>query len=335
MKTTAHVVLVLFVMGATACKKEKKEEPPLDDPCALFCQRVPGCCSDAGLEDCEGVLELCLTDCEAMRTDNVDSGIDFDSIAECVNETALCYPLLGMDEDGFERTYSRCLSLESDCPHVGTCATEDEQHCCEDTFATCRYGEWVIVPCQSVCLETLEDYYDACDDSSGTEECYCGAAPVPCERYCNKGFDYCEERDWQGCADEGIESCSLLVPDCMAECAGLRTDIEACSIDADAVVTCMWHYARPLQILGCDPTGLGRVYSKCLGEVAACPETGSCSSDDEGTTSCCTGALSTCTGGRWIVKTCEAVCRDTTPETPHWNGVCEAVATVDTCQCQA
>ncbi len=333
MKDLARIALVLSIVTATACKEEKKEVPPLDDPCALFCERVPGCCAEAGLPSCEDNLTLCLSECEAMRTDNVNSGIDFDRIAECVNETALCYQLLGVDESRFAETYTRCLGEEVDCDYMDTCPTDGETHCCEGTLATCRFGDWVIEPCESKCLETGQIWLDICDDSSGVEACYCGAPPQACEMYCNKGYEYCEERDWQGCAEEGVESCSMLVPDCMSECGVWRGDMEASSIDADAVVQCLWRHASPLQVLGCEPSTWRRTYTDCLAEVTACPQSGSCS--DDGATYCCPGSLATCTAGYWVIEPCETLCRHLTPETPVWSGECRSEAGVDTCVCEA
>lgn len=333
MKNLAYIALVLFVVGATGCKKEKKEVPPLDDPCALFCQRVPTCCAEAGLPSCDDNMTLCQSECEAMRTDNVNSGIDFDRIAECINETALCYQLLGVDESNFADTYTSCLGEETDCDYVGTCPTDGETRCCEGTQATCTFGDWVIEPCETVCIRDGEIYYDICDDSSGVEECYCGAPPMACEMYCDKGFDYCEERDWQGCAEEGIESCSMLVPGCMSECNVWVADLEASGIDTDAVIHCLWRHASPLQVLGCDAATWRRTYTDCIAEVTECPQVGSCSEDGE--TYCCTGSLATCTAGYWVIDPCETVCRHMTPETPLWTGECRSEAGVDMCVCEA
>jgi hypothetical protein len=333
MRPHARLALFILVAGLGACKNEPKPEPPLDDPCALYCQRAYECCTSGGLGRCDIVEDLCRSDCEGKRTDCLGSGIDFDAIATCMDATASCYQLVGLDEEGLARTYGTCLADEVDCPYVGTCPTDGETHCCEGSLATCRYGAWRVRPCESVCLDTGEVYADVCDPEVATESCLCAAAPHPCTLYCEKGIAFCEERDWQGCADEGIESCSLLQPACQSGCDALGVDMQTCGIDSDAVTRCMWRYLSPEQILGCDPSAVERVYSDCLAEVTGCPEFGPCEESEEGGTRCCSGALAECTAGYWMLDTCETVCREATPETPFWTGACFAVTGVDTCEC--
>jgi hypothetical protein len=334
MKNLARIALVLSIVAVTACKEEKKEVPPLDDPCALFCERVIECCTIAGLSSCGDVHTMCLSECEAMRTDNVNSGIDFDLIAECVNESAQCYQLLGVDDAQLAETYTACLGEVTGCEYVGTCPTEGATRCCEGgAIATCTFGEWNILPCESSCLEDGQVWLDICNDESGVEACYCGPPPMACEMYCNKGTDYCEERDWQGCAEEGVESCIMLQPDCLAECGIWVGDLEASDIDADAVVRCLWRHASPLQVLGCQPANWRRTYTDCMAEVTGCPMVGACT--ENGATYCCTGSLSTCTAGYWVIDPCETMCRHDTPETPVWTGECRSEAGVDMCVCEA
>jgi hypothetical protein len=335
MQFNARVALIVLVAVVSSCKKEKKEEPPLEDPCSVFCQRVPECCAERGLPNCEEITDLCRAECEAMRTDNVDSDVDFDEIVECIDLRAACYQLLGVDEAQLEATYTTCVADLLDCDFVGACAEDGETRCCEGVLATCTFGTWIIHPCQQECVEAGQIYGGTCDDSSGAEACNCMSPPAACQQYCQKGIAYCEERDWQGCAEEGVESCILLMPGCEASCSGLQTDLEASGIDPDAVMMCMWRYSSPLQILGCDPTGSTKVYSDCVADVTICPESGACSTDEEGDKLCCSGALATCTGGYWLLDPCATVCRRDTPETPNWTGVCEELAGVATCECEA
>ena len=333
MRFNARFALIVVVAIASSCKKEKKEEPPLEDPCGVFCQRVPGCCAERGLPNCEEITDLCRAECEAMRTDNVDSGIDFDDIVECIDQRASCYQLLGVDEMRLEDTYSECAADAADCEYLGSCPTDGETRCCEGMLATCTFGTWVIHPCQQECVETELIYAGTCDDASGTETCNCMSPPAACEQYCQKAITYCEERDWQGCAEEGIESCSMLVPGCMSECNVWVADLEASGIDTDAVIHCLWRHASPLQVLGCDAATWRRTYTDCIAEVTECPQVGSCSEDGE--TYCCTGSLATCTAGYWVIDPCETVCRHMTPETPLWTGECRSEAGVDMCVCEA
>jgi hypothetical protein len=322
----------MFVISASACKKEKKKEEPLEDPCGLFCERVQGCCEGGGLSNCGDVVDLCLWGCEALRMENKDSDINFDHIAACVNENASCYQLLGVDEWRLEETYTDCLGAETECEFVDTCPTDGEQHCCEGTLATCQYGNWVIYPCQSLCLEEGLIYSGTCDDSSGTESCNCSAPPSPCQLYCTKAIEYCEEWEWEGCAEEGIESCILLEPDCLTECAAVVEPLTTSGVDADAVTMCLWRHATALQILGCEDADFRTTLTNCIADVTDCTHTGSCETEDE--THCCPGTLATCTSGAWVIDACSLICETLTPETPTWTGVCESVATVDTCICE-
>jgi len=335
MNARTRCILALLAIVPVGCKKDKKEEPPLEDPCGLFCEEYIRCCQENGLARCDESLSFCLVDCEARRTDCTDSDIDFDRIATCVDETATCHQILGLDEDGFEETYTGCLAEVTGCPHLGSCTSDGDTHCCRNALATCSYSDWVIDSCQSICLLTDQVYAGSCNDASGTDACTCETPPAPCTLYCDKGTTYCEEVEWQGCDEEGIEGCTMLTPPCVAACEALGEDMTASGIDPDAVTICIWHHSTPLQVLGCDASGTADIYSMCLAEVIPCPVSGSCSDTEEGDTRCCGGALATCNSGMWDLEPCETICREDTPETPSFTGVCEAIGGVDACRCEA
>jgi len=170
--------LTLLAVLATICAACKEDEPePEPEPCELYCDRTSECCETLGLIACDSVRADCENLC-SQRTDHVElSGLDTDSVEECMLEGTTCMMLVGMDDTGYRNTYTDCLAAETGCAYTGSCTTDGETQCCENALASCNGYRWQIQPCPTVCYEAAGGPLvtaGSCDDATGTMACNCG-----------------------------------------------------------------------------------------------------------------------------------------------------------------